>query len=78
MPNITLSIPEEIHKKMKSLPEVRWSEVARRAIEERINDFEAIEKISSKSKLTKKDVDEISKKIKRSAATRLNEYCSGH
>ncbi len=75
MTNMTLSIPEELHKKMKQMSEVKWSEIARRAIEERINDLEIINKIASKSKLTKKDVEEISKKIKRAAAKRFDE-CS--
>ena len=61
---MTLSIPKELHEKMKNFSEIRWSEVARRAIEQRINDLEIMNKIASKSKLTKKDVDEISKKIK--------------
>jgi len=74
MVNMTLSIPEELHKKMKCMPEVRWSEIARRAIEERIDDLETMNKIASKSKLTKKDVDEISKKIKRSAAKKFYEF----
>ncbi len=78
MVNITLSVPEELHRKMKQMSEIRWSEIARRAIEERINDFEVMEKIASKSKLTKKDVEEIGKKIKRGAAIRFNEYCSRH
>lgn len=73
MTNITLSIPEELHKKMKKFRDIKWSEIARRAVEERINDLEVMEKIASKSKLTKKDVDEISKKIKRAAAMRFNE-----
>ena len=70
---MTLSIPEELHKKMKTMSEIRWSEVARRAIEERINDLEAMNKIASKSRLTKKDVEEISKKIKRSASKKFYE-----
>ena len=74
--NMTLSIPDELHKKMKKMSEIRWSEIARRAIEERINDFEVIEKIASKSKLTKKDVDEIAKKIKRAATKRFYEFNS--
>lgn len=32
MPHITLSIPEDLYEEMKKHPEVRWSEVARRAI----------------------------------------------
>lgn len=74
MANMTLSIPDELHKKMKKMSDVRWSEIARRAIEERINDLEVMNKIASKSRLTQKDVDEISKKIKRSAAIRFDEY----
>ncbi len=32
MPNITLSIPDEIYKKMKKYKEIKWSEVVRKAI----------------------------------------------
>lgn len=74
MTNITLSIPEELHKKLKKFRDIRWSEVARRAMEERVNDLEVMNKIASKSKLTKKDAEEISKKIKRAAAKRFYEY----
>lgn len=74
MVNITLSIPEELHRKMKSFSEIRWSEIVRKALEQRINDLEVIEKIASKSRFTKKDAEEISKKIKRAAAIRFNEY----
>ena len=71
---MTLSIPEELHRKMKKFSEIRWSEIARIAIERRVNDLEVMDKIASKSKLTKKDVEEISKKIKRAAAKRFDEY----
>lgn len=40
MPNITLSIPEEIYEKMKRHPEVKWSEIARRAILEYLRKLE--------------------------------------
>ena len=72
MPNMTLSIPEELMKKMKMFREIKWSEVARRSIEERINDLEVMDKIASKSKLTKEDVEDIGKKIKRAAALRFD------
>jgi hypothetical protein len=74
MTNMTLSIPEELHKRMRKFSEFRWSEIARKAIEQRIDDLEVMNKIASKSKLTKRDVEEISKKIKRSAAIKFNEY----
>ena len=69
---MTLSIPEELHKKMKNLSEIRWSEIARRAIEQRVNDLETMNKIASKSKLTEKDAMELSKKIKKGIAKRHN------
>ena len=41
MPNITLSIPPDLYKKMKEHPEIKWSEVARRAIAEYLAKIEA-------------------------------------
>jgi len=32
MPNITLSVPDEIYRKMKKYSEIKWSEVVRKAI----------------------------------------------
>lgn len=74
MVNMTLSIPEKLHRKMKELSEIKWSQVARRAIEERINDLEMMNKIANKSKLTKKDADIIAQKIKSGMARKFNEY----
>ena len=71
MGNMTLSIPDALLKKMKQFREMRWSEVARHAIEQRVNDLEEVERIASKSKLTKKDADVLAKKIKRSASRRF-------
>ncbi len=70
---MTLAIPDELARKMKAFPEMRWSEVARQALEKRVNDLEIMNRIASKSKLTQKDVEEISKSIKASAARRLHE-----
>jgi len=70
MTNMTLSIPEDLARKMKSFSEIRWSEVARQAIESRVNDLEVMNKIASKSKLTEKDAKLIVDKIKRGIAKR--------
>ena len=40
MPNITLSIPDDIYEKMKEYSEVKWSEVARKAIVDYIKKLE--------------------------------------
>ena len=59
MPNITLSVPDELHRKMKRHPEVKWSEVVRRVISERIRDLEAMDRITAKSVLAPADVVEL-------------------
>jgi hypothetical protein len=71
MPNITLALPEELHHKMKIHSEIRWSEVVRKSIKQKIEELEMVEKISGKSKLTQKDVDEIAKKIDSKVAKKL-------
>ena len=46
MPNITLSIPPDLYRRMKKHPEIKWSEVARKAIAEYLAKIEA-EELSS-------------------------------
>ena len=72
MPNVTLAIPEELHEKMKKHSEIRWSEVVRKTITEKIEDMEMMEKLISKSKLTKNDVKEIAHKINGEVFKELN------
>jgi len=71
MVNMTLAIPDELHHKMREFSEIRWSEVARKAIEQRVHDLEMMNKIASKSQLTKKDVEELSKKINKAATKKF-------
>lgn len=73
MANMTLSIPDEIHQSMKHFSEIRWSEVARKAIIEKIETLELAENLAKKSQLTKKDVEDFNKKIKNLASKRFNE-----
>jgi len=70
---MTLSISEELHQKMKQFNEIKWSEVARRAIEQRVYDLEIMDKIASKTKLTQRDALELAQKIKKSATQRFLE-----
>ena len=69
--NITLSIPDDVHKEMRMFSEVRWSEVARRAIIEKIETLRLADSLAKKSKITQKDVDNFSRKIKSSANKRF-------
>ena len=72
MPNVTLTIPGELHTKMKKHSEIRWSEVVRKTISEKIKDLEIMDKLTRKSKLTKKDADEIAHKINLDVFKELN------
>ena len=72
MPNVTLSIPEELHKKMKKHSEIRWSEVVRKSISGKIEDLEIMDKLTKRSKLTEADVDTIAEKINRDVFEELN------
>ncbi|MFH0954840.1 MAG: DUF6290 family protein [Candidatus Micrarchaeota archaeon] len=47
MGNITLAVSEELHEKMKSHPEFKWSEVARKAIEEKIDDADLMDDLKA-------------------------------
>ena len=71
MGNITLSVPEDVHKEMKHFSEVKWSEVARKAIIEKIEALRFAESLAKKSKITEEDVKEFSKKIKSEATKRF-------
>jgi len=72
MTNMTLSIPESLFEKMKARKEMRWSEIARQAFESKIKEVDFEESLLRKSKITVKDIEEISSKIKREVAKDLN------
>jgi len=72
MTNITLAIPDDLHERMKHHSEIRWSEVVRKSIFRKIELLDAMNKIANKSRLTKKDVDNISKRIKAETFEELN------
>lgn len=73
MVNITLSVPEELKRKMDEFPEINWSEVARQAIWEKASQMSVLKAIASKSKLTEKDAIEIGRKINKAVAKRYRE-----
>ncbi|MDI6639729.1 MAG: hypothetical protein QMC77_08090 [Methanocellales archaeon] len=65
MANITLAIPEELHRIVKRHSEVKWSEIARRAMWDYARRLELMDKIVAKSKLTEEDVKELDHKLKK-------------
>jgi len=70
MVNVTLSVPERLHKVMKSHPEIKWSEVARQAIWQYAERLELLDSIAKKSALTEEDARKIDERIKEGLAER--------
>jgi hypothetical protein len=50
MPNITLSLPAELFQYIKEHKEIRWSEIARRAMEEFKKKLDLIQKMELEEK----------------------------
>ncbi|MHB1869206.1 MAG: hypothetical protein ACYCPP_09735 [Nitrososphaerales archaeon] len=71
MPNMTLAIPEELHKKMKRHTELKWSDIARQAFERKINEIEFMDKMLEKSELTEEDAERIGHKINAKVRQRI-------
>ena len=66
MPTLTLAIPKELKSEMDSLPELNWSEIARKAISKEVKEYKLFRSIVSKSKLTEKDALELGRKVNKS------------
>ncbi len=63
MVSMTLSIEDDLRKRMKKHPQIKWSEVARTAIRQQLDDIEETEKLALGSRLTEKDIKEIAGKV---------------
>ena len=70
MPNITISVSEELYKTIKQHRQIRWSEVARRAMLIYAQRLAVLDKLTKNSELTEADAIIIGKKIKKGIAKR--------
>lgn len=73
MATITLAIADDLKKEMDDFKELNWSEVARTAIKEKINQLRVLKSITSKSKLTEQDAIELGRKINKSLHKRYQQ-----
>ena len=64
MPNMTLSLPDDVYKIVKNHKEVRWSEIARRAIEDYAKKIALLNTMTAQSDLTEEDIMKLDTKIK--------------
>jgi len=62
--NVTFAVPEELHEIMRRHPEIKWSEIARKAMWEYARKLELMERIVSESRFSERDVLELDKKVK--------------
>jgi len=70
MTNMTLAIPEGLHEIMRKHKHIKWSEIARQAIQEQARKLELMDKILFKSKLTEEDALKLGRKINEGIAKR--------
>ena len=64
MPNMTLSLPEDVYQIVKTHKEVRWSEIARRAIEDYAKKITLLNSMTAESELTEDDIMALDEKVK--------------
>ena len=65
---MTLAIPDDLHSIMKKHSEVRWSEVARKALWMQAKKMELMDKILTNSELTEEDSIMLGRKVNKSIA----------
>ena len=70
MTNITLAVPEDLHRIMEKHKDIKWTEVARQAMWEKARKLELADKLLAHSELTESDAEEIGHKIKHGIAKR--------
>ncbi len=70
MTTITLAVPDEMKHKMEAFPEINWSEVARQAFRQKLEDLEFLEKFKSSSRMTEADAMNLGRELNKNLARR--------
>ena len=71
---MTIAIPVDLHEKMRKHNEIKWSEIARRAIREYVEVLDKLDKLTADSKLEEEDIDELDHKIKKDISKRYRKF----
>ena len=72
MASVSVSVSDDMKRKLEEFDTVNWSAVARKAFESQLSKLEFMDKLTSKSKATDKDIVELSNKIKEGITKRHN------
>ncbi len=65
MPNMTLALPNDLHREIRRHKEIRWAEVARRAFVKELARLHVYDRVLGGSRLTEADAVEIGRDIRR-------------
>jgi len=65
MPNMTFALPEDLRREMRRRKEVRWAEVARRAIARELDRLNLYDRVLSNSELAETDAVDLGRAIRR-------------
>lgn len=71
MTTMTLAVADEMKQKMNSFPEMNWSEVARQAFSQKLQDLEFLKKFKEKSELTKDDAMRLGAEVSKNISKKL-------
>ncbi|MDE1821461.1 MAG: hypothetical protein KGJ23_10070 [Euryarchaeota archaeon] len=71
MTNMTLALPEELHREMRKHPEIKWAEVVRRAIAREVDRLQVYDRLLAGSKMTEEEAVRLGRIINKAAARRL-------
>ncbi|MBI5968327.1 MAG: hypothetical protein HY882_10790 [Deltaproteobacteria bacterium] len=64
MPTVTFQIPSEVKKILSKHPEIKWDKVVADTLWNYARKLLLMDKITSKSKLSSQDIDELDKAVK--------------
>ena len=76
MVTMTLAVPNELKNKMEIFPEINWSEVARQAFMQKLEDMEFLKKFKSESKISEADALRLGKEVSKAVSDRLRKKAS--
>ena len=73
MPELKISLPEELKQEMEEFPNIEWQAVVRRLLKQELDRLLELKSIVSKSKLTERDIAELSNEVDKSYAQRFRQ-----
>lgn len=65
MPNMTFSVPPDLHREMRAHRDIKWSEVARAALQREVERLHYLDRLLAPSKLTEDDAKAFGRAIRR-------------